>query len=164
MQAILTPISSPLQLDRYFLKSLHFELRPGFDQIRTDWDTTPPNLEIGVASVEQDPENPARWRFEVSLELSDVPGGKFPYKVETTLVGFFIVSEHYPAEHAEQLAKVNGPALLYSCAREIVASITGRSPYPRLIIPSVTFIRPGTDQTAIPESQLKQIGPMKPDE
>jgi preprotein translocase subunit SecB len=159
MKAVFQPITSPLQLDRYFLKSLHFELKPGYDRTRvSSVDMAPPGLEIGVVSVEQSPENPTQWRFEVSLELPDTPESRFPYTVETTLVGFFTVSEHYPVEHAERLARINGPALLYSSAREIVASITGRSPYPKLLIPSVTFIQPGIDQTKIPEDQLKQLG------
>ncbi len=159
MKALFTPITSPLQLDRYFLKSLHFELKAGFDQGRVSVeDMNPPNLAIGVVSAEQNSENPTQWRFEVSLELPDTPESRFPYTVETTLVGFFTVSEHYPVEHAERLARINGPALLYSSAREIVASVTGRSPYPKLLIPAVTFIQPGIDQTKIPENQLKQLG------
>jgi preprotein translocase subunit SecB len=157
MKAVFQPMISPLQLDSYFLKSMHFELKSGFDRVSTG-DMVPPDLEIGVVSVERNPENPAQWRFEVSLELPDEPDNKFPYTVATTLVGVFTVNEHYPEEHAERLARVNGPAVLYSSAREIVASITGRSPYPKLLIPSVTFIQPGIDRTAMPESQLKQIG------
>jgi preprotein translocase subunit SecB len=157
MKAVFQPMISPLQLDSYFLKSLHFELKSGFDR-PCQRDMTPPDLEIGVVSVEQNSDNPAQWRFEVSLELPDVPESKFPYTVATTLVGIFTVNEQYPTEHAERLARVNGPAVLYSSAREIVASITGRSPYPKLLIPSVTFIQPGIDKTGIPGSQLKQVG------
>jgi len=150
---------SPLQLDRYFLKDLRFELKEGFDGQRISVeDLTPPNLEIGVVAAQQNPEDPLQWRFEVSLELPDPPGCGFPYIVATTLVGYFTVNEHYPAEQAERLARINGPALLYSSAREVVASVTGRSPYPKLLIPSVTFIQPGNDKTQIPDSQLKQIG------
>lgn len=159
MKALFEPLTSPLQLDRYFLKYLRFELKEGFDGNRVPVDdlTAPPNLEIGVVSAEQNPDNPLQWRFEVSLELPDLPDTRFPYTVETMLVGYFTVNEHYPAEHAERLAMVNGPALLYSSAREVVASITARSPYPKLLIPSVTFLRPDKDKTQIPENQQKQL-------
>lgn len=158
MKALFQPITSPLQLDRYFLKGIHFELNEGFDG---DWmpvsDLTPPELEIGVVSAEQNPDNPAQWRFEICLELPDSPQTRFPYKLGTTLVGYFTVNEHYPTDQAERLARINGPALLYSSAREIVASVTGRSPYPKLLIPSVTFIQPGVDKTSIPETQMRQL-------
>jgi preprotein translocase subunit SecB len=150
MKALFQPITSPLQLDRYFLKSLHFELNEGFDRGRVlNSDLNPPELEIGVVSAEQHPENPAKWRFEVCLELPHSPDANFPYRMGTTLVGYFTVSEQYPTEHAERLARINGPAVLYSCGRELVASVTGRSPYPRLLIPSVTFVEPDSTESEI---------------
>lgn len=143
MKALYQPMMSPLQLDRYFLKGLNFQLKDGYDRGRVSPEHfSPPKLEIGVVSAEQDAEQPLQWRFEVSLELPDLPDSEFPYQVETTLVGYFTVSDSYPIEHAERLARVNGPAVLYSCAREIVASVTGRCPYPKLLIPSVTFFQP----------------------
>ncbi len=143
MNALYQPMMSPLQLDRYFLKGLRFNLNEGYDRGRVSPEHfAAPQIKIGVVSAEQDPERPSRWRFEVNLGLSDMPESDVPYQVETTLVGYFVVHENYPPEHAERLARVNGPAVLYSCAREIVASVTGRSPYPKLLIPSVTFIQP----------------------
>ena len=160
MKALFKPRASPLQLDRYFLKSLHFELKPGFDKGRIPiGEFALPNLEIGVLSAEQHPNDPMQWRFEVKLELPDSADSKFPYTVETILVGEFTVAdERWTVEQAERLALVNGPALLYSSAREIVASITGRSPYPKLLIPSVTFFQPETDQPKIVERRPKQLG------
>ncbi len=149
MKALYQPMMSPLQLDRYFLKALHFHLKDGYDRGRVSPDQfSTPQIEIGVVSAEQDAEQPLQWRFEVSLELPDIPNSEFPYQVETTLVGYFTVSNTYPIEHAERLARVNGPAVLYSCAREIIASVTGRCPYPKLLIPSVTFIQP--EMTSVP--------------
>jgi preprotein translocase subunit SecB len=165
MEALFTPTPSPLQLDRYFLKSLRFELREGFDHERIkSADINIPPLEIGVVSAEQNPNNPMRWQFEVSVELPDLPEYNSPYSIETTLVGFFTVDMDFPAELAERLARTNGPALLYSCAREIVASITGRSPYPRLLIPSVTFFQPQARQAELAENQVKQLGTADLDE
>lgn len=164
MQALYTPLMSPLQLDRYFLKSLQFELREGFDRERVPTGgVVPPELEIGVISADQNPENPSQWRFEVSLGLPEILDSEFPYTIATTLVGFFTVSEQYTGD-GERLARVNGPALLYSSAREIVASITGRSPYPKLLIPSVTFFRPEPDQTIHLDtgSVTKELGPGEP--
>lgn len=158
MKALFRPMTSPLQLDRYFLKSLYFHLNDGFDGAPfSSADLNLPDLEIGVVSAEQHPEDSSKWRFEVSLELPASADGMCPYRFGTTLVGFFTVSEHYPAEHAERLARTNGPALLYSSAREIAASVTGRSPYPRLLIPSVTFIQPDVNKAQIDGEELRQI-------
>jgi preprotein translocase subunit SecB len=138
------PMISPLQLDRYFLKELHFALRPGYEEgivpPRNEIDI--PSVDIGVMAMERNPDNPRQWMFEVLVNLLDPDTGKFPYKVQATMVGFFTVSDRYPAERVERLAKTNGPALLYSSAREIIAFATGCSPYPQLTIPAVTFIQP----------------------
>jgi preprotein translocase subunit SecB len=143
MKALYTPMMSPLQLNRYFLKGLHFQLNDGYDRDRVSPEHfLPPELEIGVVSAEQDADQPSQWRFEISVGMPWVADREFPYQVETTLVGYFTVSDSYPADQAERLARVNGPAVLYSCAREIVASVTGRCPYPKLVIPTVTFLTP----------------------
>jgi preprotein translocase subunit SecB len=165
MKAIYKPTLSPLQLDRYFLKGLNFQLKDGFDRGEVSAERfAPPQLEIGVVSAEQNPEHPLKWRFEVSLELPDLPDSEFPYQVGTTLVGYFTMSDNCPAEHAERLARVNGPAVLYSCAREIVAAVTGRSPYPKLVIPSVTFIQPeGPEANGISDDgEARQLGKSNP--
>lgn len=137
-------LASPLQLDRYFLKRLYFQLYEGFDRMRVpNAEITVPSLQIDVVAAEQNPENELQWRFEVNLELLDPQEGtKCPYKVESTLVGYFTVSSEYPREKAERLAKTNGPAVLYSSARETLGAVTGRSGYPPLLIPSVMFIQP----------------------
>lgn len=138
------PMMSPLQLDRYFLKELHFALNPGFDEgipvPRSKIEV--PSVNIGVMSMDRNPNNPRQWKFELLVDLLDPDKGKFPYKVQVTMVGFFTVSERYPAERVERLAKTNGPSLLYSSAREIIAFATGCSPFPQLTIPVVTFIQP----------------------
>jgi preprotein translocase subunit SecB len=148
--AISRPMMSPLQLERYFLKELRYGLNPGFElgPNMPRKDITVPSVSIGVMYSERNPENPRQWMFEVLVDLQEPEEGKFPYKVQATLVGFFTVSDRYPEERVERLAKTNGPALLYSSAREIIASVTGCSPYPQLILPAVTFLQP---EKALPD-------------
>src|SRR4051794_32388215 len=76
------PMLSPLQLDRYFLKGLHFELKDGYDRDTVPGRFEAPQLEIGVVSAEQDEEQPSHWRFEVNLELPDLPDSEFPYQTQ----------------------------------------------------------------------------------
>jgi preprotein translocase subunit SecB len=150
---------SPLQLDKYFLKELYFGLHEGFDRGRVHEDSfTIPKLQVGVVAVDRNPDNPLQWRFEVSLELLEPEDGEFPYKVAARVVGYFTVNESLPSERVERLARTNGPALLYSSAREIVASITGRSSFPPLLIPSVFFAQ-SEDNEAKPA--VKQLPPAK---
>lgn len=162
MEAIYSAIPSPLQLDRYFLKGLKFQLKEGYDRIGPLFRKfDPPDLEIGVVSAENVDDDLSRWRFEICLQLPCGPDDDFPYSIATTLVGYFKVDETYPAESAERLARVNGPAVLYSCAREIVATVTGRCPYPKLIIPSVTFWQPEMAASNGEEKTLTEVKPLR---
>ena len=163
--AIARPMTSPLQLDRYFLKELRYSLNPGFelgpDMPRPD--ITLPSVSIGVVASQRNPNNPRQWMFELLVDLPEPEeGSKFPYRVQARLIGFFTVSERYPEERVERLAKTNGPALLYSSAREILAFVTGCSPYPQLIIPVVTFIQPEKAiAAAVPTPELRPAPPKK---
>jgi len=132
---------SPLHIEQYFVKDLRFSLKPGFDE-NTDRETDtvePPALKVGV-DARQHVEEKLRWRFEISIELSDASESKFPYTFSVVMVGHFRIDEKFPAEKAEMVARVNAPSLLYSAAREILASVTGRSPYPAILLPSISFI------------------------
>jgi preprotein translocase subunit SecB len=150
MEATTHPVMSPLRLDRYFLKKLYFGLHEDFDRARIADDDLlkAPHLQVDVVSAHQNPDNPFQWRFELNIELLESEAGDFPYKVETTVVGYFTVSEQLLPDRAERLARVNGPAVLYSSAREIIASVTGRSNYKALLLPTVTFIQPERAQAA----------------
>ena len=154
MQAML----SPLRLDRYFLKELHFTLNEGFDRGKKSSaiGATPPDMKLSVVSAEQNPTNPLQWRFELKIILPPDPEGAFPYTFSTVIVGYFTVSDKFPAARAEEMARANGPALLYSGARELVRSVTGRGPYPPVVLPSVTFIQPKTEEGGT-EKEQKQL-------
>lgn len=147
MEAHIHPTESPLQLNRYFLKKLHFTLQEGFDRGRRQVKGIEvPSLRIGVVSADQNPDNPLQWRFEVHLKLDESEAKNFPYTIEANVVGYFTVSKKYNKERADQMAKTNGPALLYSSARDLITAITGRSPYPALQIPSMMFIPLGENK------------------
>jgi len=146
---------SPLRLDRYFLKELHYELNAGFDRdMQSADEDTLPSVTVGVTSAEQDPDNRLKWRFELKLELAEDPEGNFPYKIGATMVGYFTVSEDYAAERADEMARANGPALLYSGARELVRSVTGRGPYPPLLLPSITFVQSKVEEAKPVQQEL----------
>jgi preprotein translocase subunit SecB len=157
MEAHIHAATSPLRLNRYFLKSLFFELHEGFDRGRRSIKGVDvPPLYIEVVSADQNPENSLQWRFEVSVELGEPEEGDFPYTVKAAVVGYFTVSEEYPSERSERMAKTNGPALLYSSMRELVASVTARSPYPTLLSPSMMFVPLETEELE-PQHETEEL-------
>lgn len=133
---------SPLILDFYFVKKVQFELKAGFDDDfnRELQGVESPKVTADIKSG-QNTENPLAWRFELSVATDKKASEKdFPYIFGVTMVGFFRVDENYPTENAEMLVTVNAPSVLYSCAREFLANVTGRSPYAAILLPSLSFL------------------------
>jgi preprotein translocase subunit SecB len=130
---------SPLELERYYIKELRFLIKENFvDKNDQFEDFTFPQLqaEVGESSHQNDP---LRWRFELAVESKDENSSDFPYSLRIVLVGFFRVNESYPPDRVANLARVNGPSLLYSAAREALVTATSRSGYPAIVLPSVMF-------------------------
>lgn len=63
-----------------------------------------------------------------------------PYELDMLAVGIFSVAESFPSERAEKLVYENGAALVFSAIREMVSTLTGRSTYGQLILPTVSFV------------------------
>ncbi len=134
-------IPSPLHLEWYFIKELHVAWQSEFDPSEET------AIKVSDLSVEvvpnQSVEEPLRWAFEVSIALEDNTGKRFPYIFQIALVGYFEIAPTYAEKNpsgAELLAVVNGPAVLYSAAREHITTLTSRGPYPEVILPTVTFL------------------------
>ena len=129
---------SPLILEYYFIKKVQFELKEGFDMItdRKLEGVELPELKINVETAKKERE----WRVELNID-SDAKSKKsqFPYFFNVVLVGYFQVDENYPAQQADLLAQINAPSMLYSAGRELLLNISGRSPYPPIVLPSFSF-------------------------
>lgn len=101
-------------------------------------ETAYPRLSANVTDI-RNADDPRSWRFELEVESKDEESKEFPYSLRIILVGFFRVRDQYPDERADILARVNGPSVLYSAAREALATATSRSGYPAIVLPSVMF-------------------------
>jgi preprotein translocase subunit SecB len=139
---------SPLQLEGYFVTELRFKAQPDFAYDLENPLTTVPSTALTVDVVlGKHQEKQLRRSCELAVELADPTGSNFPYVFRTAFTGFFRISEHYPAEQVELMFATNAPALLYSAARELLATVTGRGPYPAITLPSVTFLPVPSDPT-----------------
>lgn len=131
---------SRLQLDTYFLKELRFFLKddlPKAPAKKTKEKTV--NLEISDLTTPLD-NGGYKWRCELTIESTN-PEERHFYDFRIVMIGFFSVDENMEADEARLLAETNAPAVLYSTSREIVATVTRRSPYPGTLLPAVTFLK-----------------------
>jgi preprotein translocase subunit SecB len=161
---MLTLHLSPLQLEGYYVREFHFAVSPGLEeQARL---AMQPGLHLqGESLFEPDPlsvnvlsgggpnaEDPTRWSAVIELKTQHKPETRFPYDFRIVMVGYFQV--HIPPGDKpgdfEAALKTGATSILYSAAREFIAGVTARGPFPAVVLPSV-IIR------EVPDSEAKQI-------
>lgn len=133
---------SHLQLETYFLKEISYSVKNNLDTIpERISEIHPVGLEIADLTTPVD-EADNSWRCELVIKSSDdeKEGNPF-YNFRIVMVGFFKVLPDLPTDYAQNLAESNCPAVLYSTSREIIATVTRRSPYPAVLLPLVTFVK-----------------------
>lgn len=134
---------SPLQLHRYFAEEVFCKANPDFDR---DKETRIKDFQVFFETGED--KNPLSRRIRLTVEQKPSKDGNEPFAFKIVMVGFFEVMKEFfesqGAEKSEQLVNVNGPALLYSSARELLSIISGRGPYTdenmNVLLPSITFL------------------------
>lgn len=133
--------NSQLQLETYFLKELSYSLKDSLEAIpEAVTEINLVGLKIGDLTTLID-ENQQKWRCELTIKSDNAANSESFYKFKIVMVGFFSVNSTLSPENAKILAESNCPAVLYSTSREIIATVTRRSPYPAVLLPLVTFVK-----------------------
>jgi len=132
---------SPLQLDRSSVGNLTL-------RVADRGVAVPDELEIEVVpSFGRHNENPLRWLVGIKVTFGRSGDKPVPYEGEIEYDGVFtIIDESLPEEMQLRLIAITGPSILYSSAREIIASLTARATNGVFLLPSVSF----TDQQLVP--------------
>jgi len=151
---------SNLLLNSYYVDELSFSLDDNFVYDPEN----EPVLSASDLSVDVEPwrhpEEPSHWFFKLRVWLDDKEG-KFPYRFSVQLTGFFDIREGCPPDLIERLALVNAPSILYGSARELLATVSGRSRYLSVVLPSVTFFEPKTEGSSLPTGKTRKALPAK---
>ena len=140
-------IPSPLHLEKYFFTKVHVDACPN------SCEKTGKGLFTVKATCMKHKDAEHKWMVQLEIkQAQDKDNGCPEYSFHIESVGFYDVSDNFPAEKSEQLVRVNGPALLYSAARELIAMLTCRGPFAPVNLPTVTFI-----DEAVPTKRMSQI-------
>lgn len=122
---------SPIQLLEHKILRIHFETRT------VEGEAEPLIFRHSVAAKKQD-EQGGNWL--VRLDIQFVPeseGGTVPYLGEVAVFGIFALPTDLPAEHAEATVYMNGGAILFGTARELLSNITSRGVHGPIMLPTV---------------------------
>lgn len=131
----ITGMDTPLQLDDYFFPHIRVSADP--DAGGED-DYSNGDFRIGVSAAKREEEN----EYQVAIHISLTPQSedkKATYIVELVAIGFFQVHPDFP--DPKKLLEVNGASILYASAREFLITITSRSLWGALKLPTTSFLR-----------------------
>ncbi len=133
---------SGLQLERYF-----------FVKVDIQANQQGPANSGGVVTthleVSKDNNDPSRYMVALTVKLAVVEGKTAPYFGEVTVLGVFhvVAGAHKTGHHKpDDLVTVNGASILYGVAREMVANVSARGPWPAVTLPCMNFNASGQQQ------------------
>jgi len=140
-------IPSPLRLENYFFTKIHVDACPN------SCEKAGKGLFTVKSTCMKHKDAERKWMVQLELQqVKDKEDGCPEYSFHVEMIGFYEVSKNCPDGNAEALVRANGPALLYSAARELIATLTGRGPFAPVNLPTVTFI-----DEAVPTKTTSQI-------
>ena len=133
--------ASKLQIERYFVEEAAFRLRePALQKL----EGREAVLESGDIDIEVhlgENKNDSQKRFcQLDIKLKATTARKFPYAFKVVIVGFFQLSDECTSEETDVLMTNSAPSMLYTAAREYLLTITGRTRYLPLMLPTVLFV------------------------
>lgn len=144
--------NSHLQLDSYFLSELSYGLKDSLEaRPQNAGGASTVAVEIADKTTTLN-HSSHEWRCELIIQSKPE---NHTYDFRIVMVGFFRVDSKLDEANAKLLAEANCPAVLYSTSREIIATVTRRSPYPATLLPLVTFVQ-------LPPKKPEQAAAKKP--
>lgn len=114
-------------------------VKPGMKAAGFDWSDVNLGIETGVGTREDQVDNPVDFLISLRIKLDNKEGKETPYLLDIEAVALLRVSANLPAERREELAEVNGLAIVYGAIREMVVGLTSRMEYGSLVLPGVHF-------------------------
>lgn len=135
--------NSPLQLEHYSVTAVHLDANLDAQvKEQIEW-------RIGTnCDFATHRDDPRRWKVDLTVTFHSSDEANSPYKGTVSFVGFFTVDPTYPEKNVQFLVETNGPSVLFGAAREMVANITARGPWPSVMLPTQSFYKSRSKQTA----------------
>lgn len=142
-----------LRLDGYFYERVTLEADPGWPADKSP--VTGVNVKVEVG---QHTGKPTRWRVILDVVAQpDQKGQPIPYKIALRCHGFFTVA---PLEglkvDARTLVQITGASMLYSAARDMLLTLSSRGRFGPVLLPTLSFMKPGAAPPEGPQRQEKR--------
>lgn len=133
--------ASKLQLEQYFVDEASFRLK---EAAMSRLDGKLPVLESSDMEIEihlgEHKDEPLKSFCQLDVKLKQDVSRRFPYTFKIVMVGFFELSGECTAQERDVLMTNSAPSMLYTAAREYLLTMTGRTRYFPIQLPTVLFI------------------------
>ena len=131
-------VKPPLRLETYYFTKVAVSADPCYEpQEEGAAPAITIDTDVGLGQHSDDPD---RWMVTLGGHAKSPDEKPIPYKIDLEVVGFFRVEPDVDKEKAPLLIQANGAAILYSAAREYILTITGRGPWPPMLLPTTNFL------------------------
>lgn len=137
----------PLKLATCFFSDLHIRENTPFNPSDDYWTSPTPEeeVEFRVRVFHDESEGPRKqWRAGLQIETSshdEDSSPTSPYTIQVTAIGEFVVTDSDRTEEdIEALVAKVGGAMLYSAAREFLATVSARMIHGTYLLPTVSFV------------------------
>ena len=77
------------------------------------------------------------WHVRLGLRFGPQPPNEGTFHCEVVFEGLFAVHPDFPPEKADDLVRMNGGAILYGAAREMILNLTARSKHGPFELPTI---------------------------
>lgn len=156
---------SPLQLLEYSLEGVSITPVDGFDNAKSDplLAFAPEGMklqsEAGI-SILREQEAYSDYGLRFTLALSAKEDASTPYDVRVSVAGSVRMHGGGTQDQRQKLALVNGISLLCGVVRDLVASVTSRSRYGQMLLPTLNFAKLAEQQhAAVSVAPAKKVKP-----
>jgi len=130
---------SLLNVEDYFFTLVEIKANPDFD---AESDNTAINIKTDF-KFRQGKADSSNWQVVLTITLSGNGEQEVPYEGVMEAVGLFKFpngSKALDEKKVLQIIGANGPAILYTAARELFLTVAGRGPWEPPCWPAVNFV------------------------
>jgi len=160
---------SPLQLLEYTFEGISVSLTPGYDNTKRDPSAVvaPSNMtlesECGIADI-QDKDAFSDYALKLVLKVAPSVQASAPYSLAVAVRGIFRMhrmKDEKDLPDRKNRALVNGISILYGVAREMVTTVTSRSAYGQMLLPTLNFTELAKTPAAASVTAQAKSAPVK---
>jgi preprotein translocase subunit SecB len=137
---------SPLQLKQLVFTQVLIEAAAGIEKSEEFWAPGFDYLGVQINSeveisvpLEQQEEQPKDYLVKVKLAIPNEDGKVAPYRLLLEAYGVFELAPDFAPDTRDDIVRVNGASMIIGAMREMVATVTARSAFGPLTLPTLRF-------------------------